>query len=223
MQYLYETHFHTSEASRCANLSAQRGVRALQSAGYSGVCVTDHFHSEWLAEWGGMPYKQKIRTWLRGYENAKQLEGERFRVFLGMELRLPDSNNEFLLYGLTRELVLHTPGLADFTPEKLKAFADQNGLFVAQAHPFRRLMSPCPPAVLHGMEVYNASVHHNSRNHLAREYALKHGLTGIAGSDSHTLEDVGRGGIRLDSPCGSSPALAKRLVCGRQPKLMISD
>ncbi len=103
MPYLYEMHFHTAETSRCAAIPAAEGIRLLMDAGYFGVCVTDHFHLEWLDEVGRLSYEDKISIWLEGYANAKQFEDEDFHVMLGMELRLPGSYNEFLLYGLTPE------------------------------------------------------------------------------------------------------------------------
>lgn len=221
--YLYEMHFHTSETSRCANVCAQQGIESLMHAGYSGVCVTDHFHLEWLEDCGDMPYEEKIHVWLAGYRSAKRLEDERFDVLLGMELRLPDSHNEFLVYGLTDSLLIQTPELTHFTPEQLKQFADKNALFIAQAHPFRRFMTPLHPRLLHGIEIYNGNLRHESRNDLAREYAVEHGLTGIAGSDYHETEDIGRGGVWFNSRHHTSASLAQALLAEDFHSVMVSD
>ena len=224
MPYLYEMHFHTAETSPCAALPAEEGVRALMDSGYSGVCVTDHFHAEWLMEFEGISYEEKIGIWLEGYESAKRCEDGWFHVLLGMELCLPGSYNEFLLYGLTPELLCKTPRLAFFSVEECKTFADRNGIFMAQAHPFRPFMIPCAPRLLHGMEVYNGNMRHQSRNRKAQTYADKRGLTGISGSDFHEFEDVGRGGMWFDAEITSSRDLAKALFSGEPPhSLMISD
>ena len=42
-RYIYETHCHTSEVSRCGDLTAREVVRNYVDAGYSGLVVTDHF------------------------------------------------------------------------------------------------------------------------------------------------------------------------------------
>ena len=42
-EYLWETHMHTSETSRCARSPAAKMVAAYKDAGYHGIVVTDHF------------------------------------------------------------------------------------------------------------------------------------------------------------------------------------
>ena len=37
MKYIYEAHFHTSDVSGCANISAQEAVELYKNAGYSGL------------------------------------------------------------------------------------------------------------------------------------------------------------------------------------------
>ncbi len=85
-------------------------------------------------------------------------------------------------------------------------------------------MTPCAPRFLHGMEVFNGSMHHNSRNRHAQAYADKHGLIGISGSDFHDYEDAGRGGIWFGEQIPSSRRIARALHSGRPSySLMISD
>lgn len=223
MRYLYEMHFHTSEVSRCAEVPAREGVRALKKAGYTGVCVTDHFHASWLKKCGDIPYPEKIERWLAGYRAARASAPEGFYVILGMELRLPRSSNEYLIYGLDETLLKSTPSLAFFTPENCSAFADEHGLFMAQAHPFRPQMTRCKPALLHGVEVYNGNIRHINQNRLARDFARRNRLTAIAGSDFHKYEDTGRGGVWFKEKHESGRALSAALLAGQTAGLLISD
>jgi len=43
MEFLYETHMHTSEVSACAVISAEQQVAAYKKRGYCGIISTDHF------------------------------------------------------------------------------------------------------------------------------------------------------------------------------------
>ena len=40
--FLYETHMHTSESSKCANNTGAEMARACRDAGYAGIIITDH-------------------------------------------------------------------------------------------------------------------------------------------------------------------------------------
>ena len=69
--YLYETHMHTSEGSKCGQYPAVEMVRAYKEAGYAGVMVTDH-------NWGGntavdrsLPWEEWLDKFFMGYHNAK--------------------------------------------------------------------------------------------------------------------------------------------------------
>jgi len=43
MAYRYETHCHTSECSACGAMPAAELIKFYKRAGYSGLCITDHF------------------------------------------------------------------------------------------------------------------------------------------------------------------------------------
>ncbi len=48
------------------------------------------------------------------------------------------------------------------------------------------------------VEAFNARVHDDARNERARHWAERHGLPVGAGSDAHTLGEIGAGQVRLD-------------------------
>ena len=43
MKYLFETHMHTCEISKCVRSTGAEMARTYYESGYSGIVVTDHF------------------------------------------------------------------------------------------------------------------------------------------------------------------------------------
>jgi len=74
--YLYETHMHTSEASKCGQATGAEMVRAAEKAGYSGVIITNHnwYGNHCIDE--SLPWEQWVKEFCKGYRNAKE-EGEK--------------------------------------------------------------------------------------------------------------------------------------------------
>jgi len=66
-----------------------------------------------------------------------------------------------------------------------------------QAHPFRPYITAANPKNIHGVEVFNGNLRHDSRNALAEEFAKNNGLIMVSGSDFHEYEDLNNGGIFL--------------------------
>ena len=72
MGYKYELHVHTSEVSRCAECSAAGQVEVYRSLGYTGICITDHFFGGSNNIPPDIPWEEKIRHLVSGYEHAVQ-------------------------------------------------------------------------------------------------------------------------------------------------------
>ena len=81
-------------------------------------------------------------------------------------------------------------GISAFSP-----IARGQGALLIQAHPYRHGCTPAIARYLDGVEIYNASPRHDSRDALAVHYAKEFGLIGTAGSDCHRNEDIARAGI----------------------------
>lgn len=190
--YLYETHMHTSEASKCGLASGAEMVRAAKEAGYAGVIITDH-------NWGGnhciddrLPWKEWVKEFCKGYKNAKQ-EGDRIGldVFLGYEAGY--KGTEFLIYGVDEDWLSTHEEIRDATIEEQYSLIKAAGGMVIHAHPFReewyipeiRLF----PEYVDGVEALNAThikVHnHPEFDERAINYAGRYGLPMTAGSDAH--------------------------------------
>lgn len=191
-----ETHVHTSEVSRCGKVAAEDMVRMYFEAGYGAMVFTDHLFNDWRPE---IARTDRPDAWLEGYRAAKRA-GEKMgvAVLLGAEIRLDRVGNEdFLTYGLRESdigwLMDTLDGAETF--EQVSKAVRGRGLFLVQAHPFRKGLRPQPAELLDGMEVYNGNPRHDSHNRLAHGCALRGRLRMFSGSDAHQPQDVGRGGM----------------------------
>lgn len=59
-------------------------------------------------------------------------------VLLGMEIRFNHSPNDYLVYGWTEELLRETEAPYQWDEEAFHRFSQDNGMFFAQAHPYRK-------------------------------------------------------------------------------------
>lgn len=189
--YCIELHFHTAESSHCGRVPAEEGVRQYREAGYSGIVVTDHFS---MKERGGPKDRQWNKVcarFLRGYHAAKVAAADMdFSVFLGMEIRFPYDENDFLVYGFTEEFLLEHPWIYMKGLKEFKELADREGLYIVQAHPFRPKCFLADTGCIHGIEVYNGNPRHNSHNDKALRAAEKYKLGRTVGSDFHQPDDI---------------------------------
>ncbi len=204
MNYLYETHTHTKEASACAECSAEESVHAHLNAGYTGMILTNHFFYGNTSVNRKLPWNDWVHAFCKPYHIAKA-EGERvgLQVFFGWESCY--EGTEFLIYGLDEEWLLQHPEIKDATiPEQFELVHAQNGI-VIHPHPYRaadyipeiRLF----PEYVDGVEAFNAT-HSSPKSKFhcnpefdvkAREYAKKYHFPLTAGSDTHSVLLYGGG------------------------------
>ena len=202
--FLYETHMHTSESSKCANNTGAEMARACRDAGYAGIIITDH-------SWYGncridrnLPWQEWVEEFCRGYENARRWGDENdFSVFFGFEscYRGP----EFLIYGVDKDWLMTHPQIRDASIEEQYELVHGAGGMVIQAHPFRKedyieVFRQYPEGVA-GLERINAthschlSSHHKCADwdRQAVELARTKKLPITAGSDVHSTLIFGGG------------------------------
>ena len=187
----FEMHFHTDESSPCGKVPAKQGVNMYMENGYNGLVVTDHFSEN---VWGGpeKDWNQVCEGFLQGYRNAKKAsEGTDFQILLGMEIRFPHDENDFLVYGISEEFLKHHPWIYRKELPELYQIAEEEGLFIVQAHPYRSMCFQADVRYLHGIEVFNGNPRHQSHNEKALETAEKYHLVQTKGSDFHQPEDIG--------------------------------
>ncbi|MCL2426798.1 MAG: PHP domain-containing protein [Oscillospiraceae bacterium] len=200
MEYLYETHMHTSEVSRCALISAAQQVTRYKQKGYTGIIVTDHFINGYSACSHLNSWEKKMKCVVSGYEIAKRAgEKQGLDVFLGSEFTIRGA--DFLTYGLDLEFLLAHPNIDKLGIEQYSKLVRKNGGYLAQAHPYRDEFYiehnyPVAPHLIDGVEVHNAN-DRKSSNEKAFEFAQKHNLPMQAGNDSHGRERSPHSGIAL--------------------------
>ena len=213
MQYLYETHCHTDESSRCGQVKGAEAARMYKEAGYAGIVVTDHFNSYTFDKAGLKKWEDMLAHHMAGYRAAKALEDESFSVLYGLELRFEAENdNDYLVYGVDEAYLRAHPFLCYMDSyETFHLNAKTEDMLVFQAHPFRNRMQVVCPDLLDGIEVYNGNARHDSRCDIALAWARRFRLPMLSGSDFHQPEDLARGGIVTDHPIRTMTELVRTL------------
>ena len=209
-----ETHCHTAEVSRCGKVPAAQLVEELRRSGFDGAVITDHFYHGYLDAIPGS-WNDKMDHYLAGYSAAREA-GEKagVRIYCGLEFRTTESPNDYLIFGVTPELLYAAPELHRLSIPELRGLADRAGLLIVQAHPFRTGLFREDPAMLDGVEVYNGNARHDSRNNEALRFAQENGLLLFSGSDHHQTEDRGRGGMVLPREPKDEADLVRLLPLG---------
>ena len=147
MPYIYETHMHTNQASACGRSPGRDYIRPYMDAGYAGIIITDHFYRGNCAVDRSLPWKEFIRRFCAGYEDARN-EGEKlgFPVFFGWEENV--DGDEYLIYGLDGDWMAERPDMPTWTRRQMHDFVRAAGGCVVQAHPSGRgtitTISICP-------------------------------------------------------------------------------
>lgn len=167
--FTVESHCHTNASGDCL-VRPENLVAACRQRGVDRVIITDH-------------------NSIAGAQAAKKLDPE--RVIVGEEVLT--TKGELLTAFVTQEIPRRLEPL-----EAIKRLRDQ-GAFISVSHPFdpRRsgwteedLIELAP--LVDAIETFNARNILPSYNLRAREFASQHGLPGTAGSDAHTVFELGR-------------------------------
>lgn len=215
-----EMHAHTAEGSPCAQLSAEEVVRAYRGTDYDGIVITNHFDNDLLKEFGSTD-RQRIDRYLLGYDIAYETGIKcGLTVIMGIEIRLEPYAEDFLIYGVDREFLYAHPDLCFLTQQELYNLCRQNGALLYQAHPFRPPCRPQNPAYLDGVEFNqrpNGENHNERLETWIRDYP---NLKQVSGSDFHTMDHLGFGGIILKQCVKDSKELAEYLK-NEEPQMII--
>ena len=221
MSYLYETHCHCTQCSRCAHSSSAELVRAYHAAGYAGLVLTDHFVTGNTAVDRTAPWSEQMRRYYDAFLEAKGVgESLDFDVIFGIEHAC--EGFEFLCYGIGLDFLLENPDIPELSLEEFVERVHAVGGIVIQAHPFRYAPAGTPLRldILDGLEVYNAANHaEGNQNALAVAPADK---IRTSGGDIHIANDarIGKAGIRLPHRVTDTYALATALKSRTHELLM---
>ncbi|MDO4267170.1 MAG: hypothetical protein Q4C73_01760 [Eubacteriales bacterium] len=137
-QYKLDMHIHTSETSSCGQIAGAEVARLYREAGYQGIMITDHYHKEYFEGLGDMKPDEKIERFLTGYRAARA-EGERIGldVLLGIEFRNRETDNDFLITGITEQFLHAYPDTYMLPLEQAIDLFHRHHMLVIQAHPVR--------------------------------------------------------------------------------------
>lgn len=226
MKYVYETHLHTREVSKCGVSAAKDYIAYYKELGFTGIFVTDHFFNGNCRVDRELPWEERVQQFCLGYELAKE-EGDRqgIAVFFGLEYNY--DCDEYLIYGIDKEWLLAHPEIMDWSHRELLENMHAAGAAVVQAHPYRvrdyiRTIHLHPEHV-DGVEVFNKG-NKQPNDALAYAYCSQLGLPMTAGSDIHWIPSDGSGayGVAFDEPIESAADFARALR-EKRPHTLVAE
>jgi predicted metal-dependent phosphoesterase TrpH len=197
-----DMHVHTHYSSD-SNLQLSDIIEVIKKGKIDAVAITDH------NEIAGAKELQQIAT---------------FPVIIGEEIMTAEG--EIIGYFLSEKIKPNLPLI-----ETISMIKEQNGL-VAVPHPFDRLRSSALKLdSLYVMaehtdliEIFNSRNIFAHDNRLARLYAEKKGLPGIAGSDAHTKTEIGAAYIEIEEYFGAQEFLKKvrnASICAQKSSITV--
>ena len=225
MEYIYETHCHTSQGSACGRMTGEELARFDKDAGYDGVIVTDHFFNGNCAVDPSLPWKKKCELYCAGYRAAKRV-GDKIGLTVMFGIEYSYFGTDLLVYGLDEEWLKAHPEIMDMYVKDFMRFVYENGGLIVHAHPFRQASYidtiRLYPYDVDAVEVYNAG-NDPKADERANWYADSYGLVKVAGSDRHGVYSEERCAVVFDEKLESIDDYMrlvradkiKRLICER--------
>lgn len=209
---LFEIHCHTSESSICGQVAARDLVKMHKEAGFEGICLTDHYNDYHFAD----HFKDDVQNFLKGYRIAREYGKEiGLKVLFGVEYRFADTNNDYLVFGITEEFVIENPDVYKLTLKEFrKKFADEDFILI-QAHPMRNGQKRVDVALLDGMEVLNGNPRHEAHNDQVRAYAKENKLIMTGASDYHRTTDLFLACMDFENEIEDEKELVREIKAGR--------
>lgn len=136
MGFKVDLHIHTATTSPCGEVEPEEIIALYTEAGYDGLVITDHFYKDYFENLGDIPWSRKIDCFLAGYRSAKAA-AKGLKVFMGIEYRNIESDNDFLVLGLTQEFLYEHQESYLLPLEEAIDLFHSIGAIVIQAHPIR--------------------------------------------------------------------------------------
>lgn len=198
-EFLYEPHLHTAETSRCGRIPAAAIVDRYQQLGFSGIVTTDHLHNTYLSQVDPRHnWDEAVDAYMKGFKAAFRRGQEiGLDVIFGIELRFPERDNDYLIYGVDEAWLRANPYLCGLSPEEFFA-AYGHQVLIIHAHPYRDGNEWVCEQAIHGAEIFNGNPRHDNHNEKALALCERHPeYYRLAGSDCHRDGDEGRCGILL--------------------------
>lgn len=175
-----DLHIHTRPKSPCSTIDPPALLEEARRAGLDGICLTEH-QNRWSSK--------EVEEWSRA---------DGIRIFQGNEITT--NQGDILVFGFDPDL----KGVVSI--QDLRQEVEAAGGLMIAAHPFRGFLlfgisqlqldvaQACKRTVFQfvdGLEVKNSKVT-DHENDMAHRVAERLGLIGVAGSDAHRPDDVGK-------------------------------
>jgi predicted metal-dependent phosphoesterase TrpH len=198
-----DLHIHTRPKSPCSVIDPSALLEDARRAGLDGVCLTEH-QNRWSAG-----------------EVEELMQAGGIQVFQGNEITT--NQGDILVFGYDREIRGVVP-----IQDLRKEVEAVGGLMIA-AHPFRGFLlfgisqlqldleQACKRSVFQhvdGLEIHNCKVT-DPENDMARRVAERLGLLGVAGSDAHRLDEVGKCVTIFEREVRTEQELIEEIRAGR--------
>ena len=214
--FKYDLHVHCAIASACAINTVEELILRYKEIGFTGFALTNHFLHGNSGLDRKLPWEDFVKEYSAFYYNALETAQKLdFDLLFGIEEAYAPGK-EFLVYGISPEVLLANPELQNFGIEAWSKIVRENGGFIAYAHPFRYASYIPDPykmpdiSLVDGIEVYNMGNHPDS-NDLAFENFKNSGKILIAGSDIHSTNFNNAFGIQASERIQTTEQLAEVL------------
>lgn len=222
--YKYEMHLHSLGCSRCGVSPATDYILTAKEKGFVGMVFTNHFYRGNSGIDRSIGWEKFVGEYRDDYLRARELgEKHDIDVLFGVEEAFKFNGvygKEALIYGLEPEAFIKTPEFMHMDIYEISDFVRQNGGFIVCAHPFRvrdyiqRPDDEPDMTIFDGIEVHNAAGNPTEDNVKAEKFARKNNLCVISGSDAHSVEDFGKGGIAFEKRVKTNKELVEALKNG---------
>lgn len=214
--YKYDLHVHCAVGSDCASNTVKELMVRYKEIGFSGFALTNHFLHGNTGINRSLPWVDFVKEYSALYYNALETAQKLdFDLLFGIEEGY-NRGKEFLVYGISPEILLKHPELQNYGIENWSRVVRENNGFIAYAHPFR-IASYIPDpytmpdiSLVDGIEAYNRANKPES-NELAFDNFKDSGKILIAGGDIHCTDFNDTFGIQVGERIKTTEKLAKVL------------
>ena len=214
--YKYNLHVHSMESSACAISTVTELIKKHKEIGFTGFALTNHFLHGNTAIDRTKAWKDFVKAYSKSYNSSLEIAQKLdFDLLFGIEEGY-DRGKEFLVYGVSPEILLSHPELQNRGIENWSKVVRENNGFIAYAHPFRyRSYIPDPYSmpdisIVDCIEIYNMG-NQPENNEMAAKTFKESGKILIAGGDLHSVNFNDSFGIKTNERIKTTEQLAEVL------------
>jgi predicted metal-dependent phosphoesterase TrpH len=197
-----DLHIHTSPRSPCSNLDPLELIQEAKRLGLDGICLTEH-----QVVWSP--------------DEVNNLEENGIKIFRGNEFTT--NQGDILVFGFEKDIK------ELLTIQELRNEVKATQGFMIAAHPFRGFKTfgigqlqmtveqACERKMfdfVDAIEIKNGRLS-DEENDMAMKVAAQLGLPGTAGSDAHSLDEVGKWVTEFEKELQNEQELVEELRAGR--------